>query len=500
MSRILPFQTELRPAIPCVRGNVDYSTFEAELFRIDEILHLSGVENYFVELSTDHWLKKWLEGQPSHSQVVNHQHRSRRALRCILLQRILAESFRKMSRRLAECSLFQWFCGFTALEEVRVPGKSELERFSDWLPVESMNLVLDRLTQAASQKDPLTQVNCIWLANQIELDTVWLDSTCLKANIHFPVDWVLLRDVARTLMKATITIRKHGLKRRMVDPSMFLKQMNQLSIAMTHTGRKPGSKKARKVVLRKMKKLLKLIRDHALRHRDMLDLHWKETDWTRPQAEQVLGPIDSVLGQLDEAVRQAHERIIGGRQVKNQDKILSLYDENIHVIKRGKSGAEVEFGNTLLIVEQAQGYVVDWKLHKDSAESDSKQVKPCAERLDDRIGVGVIKAMIGDRGFASKGNEQFLNEKEIFDGLCPRGVDGLKKRLKGKRFRDAQRRRAQTEGRIGVLQNEFFGRPMRSKGIENRELAVAWSVLTHNLWVLARLKRIEDAEQTARAA
>ena len=44
---------------------------------------------------------------------------------------------------------------------------------------------------------------------------IYLDSTCLKSDIHSSVDWVLLRDAARTLMKATVIIRKHGLKNRM---------------------------------------------------------------------------------------------------------------------------------------------------------------------------------------------------------------------------------------------------------------------------------------------
>ena len=30
---------------------------------------------------------------------------------------------------------------------------------------------------------------------------------------------------------------------------------------------------------------------------------------------------------------------------------------------------------------------------------------------------------------------------------------------------------------------------MRAKGFANRELALAWGVLTHNLWMLARLQK-----------
>jgi hypothetical protein len=61
--------------------------------------------------------------------------------------------------------------------------------------------------------------------------------------------------------------------------------------------------------------------------------------------------------------------------------------------------------------------------------------------------------------------------------------------MKEPRFVRMQKRRSQTEGRISILQRGFLGRPMRAKGFAHRELAVAWGVLTHNLWMLARLKR-----------
>jgi hypothetical protein len=35
------------------------------------------------------------------------------------------------------------------------------------------------------------------------------------------------------------------------------------------------------------------------------------------------------------AIHQAHERIIGGRKVANAEKVLSLYERDLHVIVRG---------------------------------------------------------------------------------------------------------------------------------------------------------------------
>lgn len=55
-------------------------------------------------------------------------------------------------------------------------------------------------------------------------------------------------------------------------------------------------------------------------------------------------------------------------------------------------------------------------------------------------------------------------------------------------FVELQRRRSQTEGRVAILKNGFLGRPLRAKGFDHREQAVSWQVLTHNLWVLARLE------------
>ena len=494
MAQIILLQSEFRPVLPTIRGNVDYLRFQAELERMDVMLQLSGAETLFVELSLELWLARAGDHVPTAQEQAKFQRSSRQALRCTVLQRILGEGHRGMSRRLAECPLFQRFCQVDRLGEVRVPSKSQVARYADWLPAEQMEAVVGRLLRAAAATDAVSGLNPVGLANAIELDTVWMDTTCVEANIHFPVDWVLLRDATRTLMKATALIRRHGLKCRMRDPEQFLREMNQRCIAMAQAGKAADSRRARKRVLRQMKGLTRVVRAHAQRHRELLDAHWQETDWTRPQAEQVLERIDGVLAQLPQAVKQAHERIIGDRLVPNADKILSLYDADLHVIVRGKAGAAVEFGNTLLIVEQAQGLVVDWHLYQESAPADSRQVPASLERLVARLGEDVIRAVGGDRGFDSAANRALLEEKELFNGLCPRGAAEFKRRRHGARFVRTQRRRSQTEGRIGILKNDFLGRPLRAKGYAHRALGVVWSVLAHNLWVLARLETAAEAE------
>jgi hypothetical protein len=112
-------------------------------------------------------------------------------------------------------------------------------------------------------------------------------------------------------------------------------------------------------------------------------------------------------------------------------------------------------------------------------------------------GGGVIRALGADRGFSRAANQALLAGKNIYDGICPKHPARLKERMGEARFAQLQRRRSQTEGRIGIFPNGFLGRPLRSQGFEHRELAVSWQVLTHNLWVLARLEQRAALAQAA---
>jgi hypothetical protein len=284
----------------------------------------------------------------------------------------------------------------------------------------------------------------------------------------------------------------------MEEPGEFLARMNKLCMAMSAARRRNDGKKQRKKVLRMMKRLLKSIEAHAARYHQLLDEQWQQTDWTRLQAEVVLRRILAVLDQLPQAVKQAHERIIGERQVANKDKILSLYESDIHVIVRGKAGAEVEFGNSLFLAEQCDGFIVDHELSRQASPGDAKWFARRIDKLSPEGGPAKLSAVFSDRGFASKPNTAILESQEIFDGLCPRDPKELGKKMKDEVFAAGQKRRAQTEARVAIVKNVFLdaGKP-RAKGFAHRQMAVQWAVLTHNLRVLARMRR---REQEAREA
>ena len=495
VATIIPFELPLPLILPTIEGNVDYRDFRDQLLRIDSLLVQSTLETQMLQADLQRWVSR--QKRVSAQAQQKHQLHARRALRCNIARVLIVEDYRGFATRLADSPLLQFFCGISEVDRVRVPSKSTLHRYFDWwTEAEVRQLVQALMVRAAQAPEQLG------LAQPLDLESAFLDSTCLCTNIHYPVDWVLLRDATRTLMRSVRLIRDQGLKHRMEEPETFISRINGLCIKMTHAWNhkdQPESRRQRKQTLRQMDRLVGTVRNHARRYRELLDAQWEQTDWTRPQAEQVLRRMDQVLEQLPEARRQARQRILQGQLVPNKEKILSLYEADVRVIVRKKAGAEVEFGNTLFLAENPQGAIIDWELFRESAPADSALLPRSVTRMQQAYAPGPT-ALGADRGFDSELNRFGLDQEKIFNAVCPRSPQQLRKRNHSWKFKRLQRRRAQTEGRIGILKNVFLGGRIRSKGFEHRALTVTWTVLVHNLWVLARLPQALAKEANRRAA
>jgi hypothetical protein len=105
-----------------------------------------------------------------------------------------------------------------------------------------------------------------------------------------------------------------------------------------------------------------------------------------------------------------------------------------------------------------------------------------------------------DRGFESAALKRDLRDAGLECHVCPKSPSELERRLEEESFRNNLRRRAQTEGRIAILKNVFLGGIPKAKGYENRRVAVAWAVLAHNLWWVARMKWKESNHDLSQAA
>lgn len=485
---LLPEQEPLQPPVPTVLGPVDYRTWRQRLERMDEILNRSRVEEVFVRLCVQRRLAR--PELLCDGDRLLLQRMAATSLRTSIARTLTGDSYREFATRLADSPLLQWFFRLSRLGMVQIPGKSHLQRYQEIVDENGLREAMGALLESAATPDgPLE------LAEPVELATQFLDSTCVELNIHYPTDWVLLRDGVRTLMNATVLIRRHGLRTRMREPKAFLRQMNKLSMEMAKHTRRSSNRKARKKTLRTMKRLTGTAMAHAARHRKLLLDRWSETSLSEKQAARIGERMAVMLERLPYAVRQAHERIIGGRLVANEEKVLSLYEGHAAVYVRGKAGAEVEFGSQLLLAEAESGLIADWELVCGNPEHDTALLRRSLERP----AVKPVQVVVGDRNFDRQASRELLRERGIENAIAPRDVSWLRARLRDARFAALQQRRAQTEARIAIFKNGFLGTPLLAKGHETQARPVAWCVLVHNLWLLAGMPR-KGQEQVPKAS
>ena len=471
MTNNIAYQQQFRPELSTIYGPSDYRDFRNQLEQIDHLLVSTGIEERFL-------LKALKDGDNFDKKIPF----LRKALRVQILLHLTNENYRSLAFRLADSELFRWFIGVTIYSNQKPPAKSSIQRFEHIWPKEDIESFIHELI--ASVCDGAQSEELLFTETPLEIKDVYADSTCIKANIHYPVDWLLFRDAIRTVIGSIKLIRSQGLRHRMKSPDDFMKKVNNLTIAMTQASRNRNGKKEGKKIFRRMKKLLCTVEGHAHRYRSLLEQKWQFTDWSAMQTNQVLQKITNVTRQIPAIIDIAHKRIISEKKVANAEKILSLYEKDVHVIKRGKMDADVEFGNGFYLAEQKEGLIVDWDIIKGKPCSDTQLLKESTLRIKKNYPLNLIAT---DRGFNSKNNDKFLRKEMVYNATCPRDPEELIVKMADEKFKNAQKRRAQTEARIGIFKNKFIGHKILRKGFENREDKALWSILTHNLWVVARI-------------
>jgi len=218
----IALQGWLRPELTPVKANVDYSRFKEDLDRISANLRDGWLEAMAIEHA--------LEDMPADAPQGARARRAEWAvfaLRAEVLRHLLGlPSFRAYSRMLAGSDLLTDFCGVRTLEGIKWTSKSTLERASklfDEAGLERLNRLLAELVGNDDWSATLG------LEERVDATVCLMDTTCLEANVHHPVDWLLLKDIGVTLLKAVGLIRREGLVCRMPGgPEQAWRDLNRL--------------------------------------------------------------------------------------------------------------------------------------------------------------------------------------------------------------------------------------------------------------------------------
>ena len=148
----------------------------------------------------------------------------------------------------------------------------------------------------------------------------------------------------------------------------------------------------------------------------------------------------------------ARRRVLEGETVPNADKIFSIFEPHTELIMRGKQPNPTQFGHLTLVVEDAVGFVVDYRV-VDAGVLDQDLVVPVMRELQKRF-AGKIESASFDRSVHTPQNQQDLAEIVRTPCIASKGHEKGRQQQQESTvaFRRARQRHSGIESVIGALQ------------------------------------------------
>ena len=191
----------------------------------------------------------------------------------------------------------------------------------------------------------------------------------------------------------------------------------------------------------------------------------------------------------------ARRRVLEGEQVPNEEKLFSIFEPETQLFKRGKAGEPVQFGHLVFVVEDAVGFVCQYRILA-KGEQERDIVVPEMRALQKRLR-GKIKKASFDRGFHSPENQEELSK--IVEHVClPMTGKNKSQRQQedaSEEFLASRQRHPGIESTIGALQSGNGLKRCRDHTHLGFERYIGLGVLGRNLHVLGKLLLArEDSE------
>jgi hypothetical protein len=176
-----------------------------------------------------------------------------------------------------------------------------------------------------------------------------------------------------------------------------------------------------------------------------------------------------------------------GEQVPNNDKLFSVFEPDTELIKRGKVPQPIEFGHSVLVIEDGVGFICHYRVLPLRTDERSVLIPEMAQ-LQERLG-GRIRMASFDRGFHSPENQEKLAELLTHPCLpMPGAKQSVRQEAQASvEFREARQRHPGIESAIGALQAGNGLNRCRDHSSIGFKRYVALGVLGRNIWVLGKV-------------
>ncbi len=390
-------------------------------------------------------------------------------LRLLILKHVRNWSYEALERE-ARANLV--YRDFTRVGGAKMPDAKTMGRWGLAVGPEVIKQVHERLVKIAHDQG-------VAVGRRMRVDT-----TVVETNIHYPTDSSLLGDGVRVLTRVMKKISEIagevGAKLR--DRSRSVK-LRVIDIARAARAKGPQRQEKLKRGYRKLLNSTSRVVGQAKRFaKEIAEGVKRSSDIVAQLAlEGLRQQLDEMVPRVQQVMRQARTRIYRG-DTRAEGKILSVFEPSTEVIRKGKAAKPNEFGKMVKLQEAENQIVIDYEVY-DRRPNDSDLLIPAIETHHARF-ARTPYLVAADAAFYSGKNEVAARAKGVKRVCIPNRStkNPERKREQKKRwFRNGQKWRTGSEGRISVVKRRHGLDRCRYKGDVGMRRWVGFGVIADNV-------------------
>jgi IS5 family transposase len=306
-----------------------------------------------------------------------------------------------------------------------------------------------------------------------------VDTTVVETNIHYPTDSSLLGDGARVLTRIMKKAERAagGLIGKVRNRMRTIrKKVVAIAIAARQRGAKGEAK--RRGIYKELLAVTGKVVGQAKRVMSEMDALGRRR---KKRLAGMRRQLATMAERVAKVVKQTRIRVFGG-DTKFDEKIVSVFEPQTEIIRKGKASKPTEFGKMVKVQEAENQIVTHFEVYEERP-ADSDLLVEAVEIHRKRTGKTPL-IVAADAGFYSQANVKELEAKGVKNVSVPnRNTRSEQRRQHQKKrsFKRGQRWRTGCEGRISVLKRRHGLSRCRYRGQDGMKRWVGLGVIADNL-------------------
>lgn len=392
-------------------------------------------------------------------------------LRMLAVQHLYHWSYDEAEHYVNDSLVLRQFC---RLYLAKAPDDTTLIRWANQIQPETLHALLDRVVE-------LAQTHKVTRGRKLRVD-----GTVVETNIHYPTDSSLLGDGVRVLVRTVKQARQVLGEAAQRSRQLF---RDRTRSATQHVKR---ILEATRQLGQQAEETMRDAYTHLLEISQAMVAQARQVgtalkEQARGTARQVAETLERFIPRVEQVITQTTRRVLQGETVPATEKLVSLFEPETAIIRKGKIANATEFGRVVWLDEVEGGIISRYDVLDGNPPEDAQVPRS----LDHHVAVfeHPPNLLAGDRGTYSVDNERYARKLGVKQVVLPKPGAKSHARQAYERqawFRRGKRWRAGIEGRISGLKRGQGLARCRYHGDTGMERWVGWGVIAHDLRVIAR--------------